>query len=291
MKILLLGASGQVGWELLRTLNVVGDVVATARDGSADVRLDVGDLDAVRAMLDAVAPDVVVNAAAYTAVDKAESEPATALRINADLPGALGEWAASRGALVMHYSTDYVFDGSKAGAYVETDATAPLGVYGSSKLAGDQALLASGCDALILRVSWVYGLRGHNFLRTMQRLLAERDSLNVVNDQIGAPTWCRSIAQASGLIIARLSRDPAARTALRGIYHLSPCGEASWYDFACAIRDAGGFACDIRPIPSSEYPTAARRPGNSRLDAGKLEQVFGIRLPDWRRDLALCLWK
>lgn len=289
MKILLLGSTGQVGWELLRTLSVLGDVVATARDDSADIRLDAGDPDAVRATLDSVVPDVVVNAAAYTAVDKAESEPELAQRINGELPGVIGEWAARHAALVLHYSTDYVFDGSRQGPYVETDPVAPLGVYGHSKLDGDEALLASGCDALILRVSWVYGMRGHNFVRTMQRLMAERDVLNVVNDQIGAPTWCRSIAQATSIVLARAPTDTSRRQSLSGIYHLAPTGEASWYDFALAIRDAGSFDCAVNPIPSSGYPTPVKRPANSRLNSDKLSQVFGVSLPDWRRDLALCL--
>lgn len=288
MKILLLGASGQVGWELRRTLSVLGEIVACTRDASADRRLDVADLDDVRRTLDVVTPDVIVNAAAYTAVDKAQSEPELARRINGEMPSLLGDWAARQHALVMHYSTDYVFDGGKVDAYVETDAPAPINVYGDSKRSGDEALLASGCDALILRVAWVYGRRGSNFLLTMQRLMAERDKVRVVSDQIGAPTWSRSVAQATAAVLARLPTG-ADRRARCGVYHLAPQGEASWYDFAVAIRDASGFDCSVEPIPSSEYPTLAGRPANSRLDSDKLAHTFGVRLPHWRHDLDLCL--
>jgi len=290
MKILLLGATGQVGWELLRTLTVLGELVATSRTGAdGTLPLDVSDLDALRMALDAVAPEVIVNACAYTAVDTAEAEPQAAQRLNAELPEAIGTWAAEHRALVIHYSTDYVFDGYKKSPYVETDQTGPVSVYGQTKLAGDQALLASGCSLLILRVSWVYGLRGQNFLLTMRRLMAERDSLRIVDDQIGAPTWCRTIAQATSAALARLPRDQLAQHGLSGVYHLQPAGSTSWFGFTEVIRERLRLNCTLQPIPSSEYPTPARRPINSCLDSTQLETTFGLALPTWEHELRLCL--
>ena len=289
MRILLLGVTGQVGWELARTLSVMGELITTGRGGRGDLQLDAGDLRQLQATLDSTAPDVVVNATAYTAVDRAESEPERAMLLNAEVPGLIGAWAATHGALVIHYSTDYVFDGSKETPYVETDASNPVSVYGRSKLAGDQALVASGCAALILRASWIYGLRGSNFLLTMRRLMHERSALNIVDDQVGAPTWCRTIAQVTATALARMPDAEDARQALCGVYHLSPGGSTSWFGFATAIQDALGLQCDLHPIPSSEYPTPAGRPMNSRMDAGKLEKTFGLELPGWERDLALCL--
>lgn len=289
MRILLLGVTGQVGWELARTLSVMGELITTGRGGRGDLQLDAGDLRQLQATLDSTAPDVVVNATAYTAVDKAEDEPERAMLLNAEVPGLIGAWAVKHGALVIHYSTDYVFDGSKDTPYVETDATNPVSVYGRSKLAGDQALLASGCATLILRASWVYGLRGSNFLLTMRRLMQERSALNIVDDQVGAPTWCRTIAQVTATALARMPDMNDPRQALSGVYHLSPPGSTSWFGFAMAIRDALGLQCDLHPIPSSEYPTPASRPMNSRMDAAKLKKTFGLELPGWERDLALCL--
>lgn len=289
MRILLLGVTGQVGWELARTLSVMGELRTTGRGGSGDLQLDTGDLKQLQATLDSVAPDAIVNATAYTAVDKAEDEPEHAMLLNAGVPDLIGAWAAKHGALVIHYSTDYVFDGSKDTRYVETDATNPVSVYGRSKLAGDQALLASGCAALILRVSWVYGMRGSNFLLTMRRLMQERSALNIVDDQFGAPTWCRTIAQATSTVLARIPDEDDTRQAISGVYHLSPAGSTSWYGFATAIRDALGMQCSLTPIPGSEYPTPARRPVNSRMDSTKLENAFGLMLSGWEQDLALCL--
>ena len=288
MRILLLGVTGQVGWELARTLSVMGQLITTGR-GGGDLQLDTGDLDQLRATLESTAPDVVVNATAYTAVDKAEDEPERAMLLNAEVPGLIGAWAVKHGALVIHYSTDYVFDGSKDTPYVETDATNPISVYGRSKLAGDQVLLASGCAALILRASWVYGMRGSNFLITMRRLMQERSALNIVDDQVGAPTWCRTIAQVTATALARMPDTNDARQAMSGVYHLSPAGSTSWFGFATVIRAVLGMQCDLHPIPSSEYPTRACRPMNSRMDAGKLQKTFGLELPGWERDLALCL--
>lgn len=292
MRILLLGASGQVGWELTRTLCALGSLVTTQRtidpDDPDQVPLDTSDADAIAAVLDSVRPDVIVNATAYTAVDRAETEPDLAQQLNGEVPGLLGRWAAANDALVVHYSTDYVFDGSKQGAYVESDTPNPLGVYGRTKLAGDEALLASGCRALILRVSWVYSLRGGNFLLTMQRLMSERDSLRIVDDQFGAPTWSRTIAQVTSSMLARLPHL-ADQPDLYGLYHLAPTGSTSWHGFASAIRDRLGLSCELEPIPASEYPTPAARPANSRLDCTRLSEVFGLYLPHWEKELRRCL--
>ena len=289
MKILLLGATGQVGWELARTLSLQGQVVTTSRSGNTDLHLDTGNLSTVGAMLDATAPDVIVNATAYTAVDKAESEPELAMRLNGEVPGVIGTWAANHGALVIHYSTDYVFDGTKDGAYVEADTPNPINVYGRTKLAGDEALLASGCSVVILRVSWVYGLRGSNFLLTMRRLMGERDELSIVDDQIGAPTWSRSIAQVTSLFLAHLPANLDARKAISGVYHFAPSGNTSWFGFATAIRDKLRLDCRLNPIPASQYPTPAARPMNSCMNTQKLELLLNIEPSSWVREMNLCL--
>ena len=290
MKILLLGATGQVGWELAQRLPKLGKVVTTSRSGDGtDLAVDTGDLDQLRMTLDAVAPDVVVNATAYTAVDRAEQEPELAMRLNAEAPALIGDWAATHGALVIHYSTDYVFDGTKDGPYVETDTPNPINVYGRSKLAGDEALLASGCHAIILRVGWVYGMRGSNFLLTMQRLMTERDALKVVDDQIGAPTWCGTIAEATGTVLRKAIAAGNSRGDLNGVYHLAPKGDTSWFGFATAIQDLFKLDCELVPIPTSEYPTAAARPLNSRMDCGKLIGTFGFELPEWYGALRECV--
>lgn len=289
MKILLLGANGQVGWELRKTLAPFGTLTTSARSGNCDRPLDVADLSALTALLEDTRPDVIVNAAAYTAVDQAESEPELARRINAEVPERIGRWAAAQGALVAHYSTDYVFDGTKSTPYVETDTPNPLGVYGRSKLAGDEALLDSGCDALILRVSWVYGTRGRNFLRTMQRLMAERDELGIVDDQVGAPTWCRRIAEATSEALRTMLAADSDRSGLSGVYHFAPAGETSWFGFATAIREAGGFRCKLTPITTPDYPTPAARPADSRLDTAKLRRAFGIEPGSWETDLDTCV--
>jgi dTDP-4-dehydrorhamnose reductase len=211
------------------------------------------------------------------------------MHLNAEVPGLTGRWAATHGAQVFHYSTDYVFDGTKDGPYVETDPTCPINTYGRTKLAGDEALLAAGCAAIILRVSWVYGMRGHNFLLTMRRLMQERDELNIVDDQIGAPTWSRSIAQATSLILAKMPGDVAGRRKLSGVYHFAPSGSTSWYGFATAIRDTLGLECRLNPIPSSQYPTPAARPGNSCMSTEKVENTFKLRLARWEADLRRCV--
>lgn len=290
MRILLLGANGQVGHALHRSLVGLGDIVATTRSGrlpGSQAPCPVADLDrpaALPALIAGVAPDVVVNAAAHTAVDRAESEPDAAFRINAEAVGALADACHARGALLVHYSTDYVFPGDADRPWREDDATAPLGVYGASKLAGEDAVRASGCAHLILRTAWVYGARGHNFLRTMLRLGAERDELKVVADQVGSPTPAPWIAQATALALAR-------RGAQSGTWHLVAGGETSWHGFAGAIFEDARRAGLIDRVPtvhavgSDAYPTAARRPAYSRLDTGKLAADFGIRLPDWRDGL------
>ncbi|MFN3544735.1 MAG: dTDP-4-dehydrorhamnose reductase [Thiobacillus sp.] len=284
MRILLTGVNGQVGWELRRTLAPLGEVIAADRSV-----LDLADTAAIRRSVAALAPDLIVNPAAYTAVDKAESEPELAQAINA---AAAGELAAC-GVPLVHFSTDYVFDGRKAGAYTEADAPNPLGVYGASKLAGEEAVGRANVPHLILRTSWVYGLRGRNFLLTMQRLARERDTLAVVDDQFGAPTWSRLIAEATALVVARWldRRDPGA---MSGVYHLTCGGRTSWHGFTEAIlaqMAAAGEAklARLTPTPTSGYPTAAKRPANSQLDCSKLAETFGVRLPGWETALALCL--
>jgi dTDP-4-dehydrorhamnose reductase len=283
VRILLTGVNGQVGWELQRTLAPLGEVVAADRS-----RLDLSDTAGIRRSVAAIAPDLIVNPAAYTAVDKAESEPDLAHAINAAAPGEV----AACGIPLVHFSTDYVFDGRKPGAYTEADAPNPLGVYGASKLAGEEAVARAGIPHLILRTSWVYGLRGRNFLLTMQKLARERDSLSVVDDQFGAPTWSRLIAEATALAVARWLDRPDL-TATTGVYHLTCGGRTSWHGFTAAIL-AHLAASDAKlarlvAIPSSGYPTPAARPANSQLDCRKLADTFGVRLPDWEQALALCL--
>jgi dTDP-4-dehydrorhamnose reductase len=285
---LLAGPSGQVGWELQRSLAPLGEVIALDRS-----RLDLSQPDLLRETVRAIAPDAIVNAAAYTAVDRAESEPELARAINAIAPGVLAEEAQRLDAILVHYSTDYVFDGTKSEPYVETDPTNPLNVYGRTKLEGERAIGASGCRHLTLRTSWVYGARGSNFLLTMLRLARERrTALRIVDDQIGAPTWARDIAQATAALLARPAL--AARGA-EGLYHLTASGSTSWYGFAQAIFGSpemarlGVVAPAIEAIPTSAYPTPARRPANSRLDCGQLFSRAGVRLAAWDNPLARCL--
>lgn len=284
MKILLTGANGQVGYELLRCLQGLGEIVACDRS-----RLDLADLDQVRDAVRSLEPDLIVNAAAYTAVDRAESEPELALRINAQAPGVMALQAREVGAAIVHFSTDYVFDGAKEGSYSESDRTGPLNVYGETKMLGEQAIVSSGAPYLILRTSWVYGMHGHNFLRTMLRLAAEKDEVRVVADQVGAPTWSRTVAQSTAHILAQAKLGgPKWWRDNRGTYHLSAQGETSWAGFAEAIMDETGSRCRVVPIASGEYPAAARRPLNSRLNCSKLIRRFCL-LPDWRDALSLCL--
>jgi dTDP-4-dehydrorhamnose reductase len=290
-RILLTGANGQVGWELRRTLSSLGEVVAL--DSRA---MNLAEPDAVRQKLREIAPAIIVNPAAYTAVDKAEGEVELARAVNARAPGVLAEEAARLDALLVHYSTDYVFNGSGTTPWREDDACGPLNVYGATKLEGERAIQASGCRHLIFRTSWVYGARGSNFLLTMRRLMRERPELKIVADQIGAPTWCRDLAEATAQVLSQIV-SPASRfedTAPWGVYHMSNAGETSWHGFAEAIQALDEFdetcaPAHLLPIPSSDYPTPAQRPLNSRLNNDKLEQVFGLRLQNWRDALALCV--
>jgi dTDP-4-dehydrorhamnose reductase len=304
MKILVTGVTGQVGHELVRSLQPLGDVVAM--DSRA---LDLADPGAIAATLQAVAPAVVVNPAAYTAVDKAEAEIERARSINAAAPAALARYCAQQGALLVHYSTDYVFDGTRPGCYREDDPTAPANAYGRTKLEGETAIRESGCDHLILRTSWVYSLHGANFLRTMVRLAGSRDHLRIVADQHGAPTPASFIADVTAQLVGRRRADPALRD-WSGILNLAPAGSTTWFEYARLglgiLHQATQAAGDdesrlprpawrvprlptLEPIAASEYPTPARRPANSRLDLGRIEQVFGLRMPSWDTLLATVL--
>jgi dTDP-4-dehydrorhamnose reductase len=284
-KILILGKQGQIAWELQMTLANLGRVTVL---GSQE--LDLANPDAIRAKVRSIQPDIIVNAAAYTAVDKAESEPDLCMSINAIAPGILAELARESQALLIHYSTDYVFDGTKTTPYLETDPTNPLSVYGASKLAGEQAIIQTDCAHLILRTTWVYGNRGKNFLLTILRLAAERKELKIVADQIGSPTWSRSIAVATSQIIAQCRHDLSN---IKGLYNLSAAGKTSWHGFASEIVDRYRslnpelhLAIEqILPIPTTDYPTPAQRPANSVLDNSKLLADFGVQLPDWNLSL------
>lgn len=290
MKILLLGKNGQVGWELQRALVVLGQVFALDRHSTGHCG-DLSNLDGLRATVQAMRPDVIVNAAAYTAVDKAETDRDAAMRINAHAPQVLAEEAAKLGALLVHYSTDYVFDGSGDHTWTEAADPAPCNFYGVTKLAGEKAIVASGCAHLIFRTSWVYAARGSNFAKIMLRLAAERETLSVVNDQIGAPTGAELLADVVACAIPQTLVDPA----LAGIYHLSAAGETSWHLYARFVIDnarASGASLrvnDVQGVPTSAYPTPARRPNNSRLDTGKLRRAFSINLPQWEEGVARML--
>jgi len=283
-RILLLGADGQVGWELRRSLLPLGDVRPCTRQ-----QADFSDLPALRALLAREQPQIIVNAAAYTAVDQAEREPAAAQRINAEAPAVLADYAAASGAWLLHYSTDYVFDGSKPAPYVETDAPNPQSAYGRSKLEGEQAIAASGCRHLILRTSWVYAARGGNFAKTMLRLAAERERLRVIADQFGAPTSAELIADVTALLIQRLRHDPAPER-FSGLYHLTAQGATSWHGYARWVIEharSRGWALRCAPenidaITTADYPLPAPRPANSRLDCGKLQTTFDLHLPPWQ---------
>jgi len=286
MKILLLGCNGQVGWELQRSLLPLGDLIACDFDSPEGTRADFKDPRMVGALVDRVRPDVIVNAAGYTAVDRAESEPDLAALVNATTVGVIADRARSIGALLAHYSTDYVFDGSGEGARDETAPTGPLSVYGHTKLQGEELTGLSGCRHLILRTSWVYAARGHNFIKTILKLASERDSLNVINDQIGAPTGAEFLADATAHIVSRLALGKGEE----GTYHCVAAGETSWFDYARFVIEwarANGLpvkaASDaIKPILTSAYPTPALRPLNSRLSTEKLQRVFGLSAPHWR---------
>ena len=292
MKLLVTGATGQVGWELARSLMPLGEVFALDRS-----RCDLSRPETLAALVAELAPDVIVNAAAYTAVDKAESEEVLATTINGIAVGELARAAKAAGALLVHYSTDYVFDGTKPGPYTEDDPVAPLNAYGRSKLAGEVAIRESGCDHLILRTTWVFSARGGNFMRTMLRLGAEREQLRVVADQHGAPTWARNIADATSHIVARAQHERRDGTFASGIFNLASAGETNWHGFAEAIFAAARNSLpelalkvvSVEPIPASAYPTPAARPPNSRLAADRLAARFGIAMPHWQDALRRCL--
>ncbi len=288
MKILLLGKNGQVGWELQRSLAPLGDVLALDRHST----LYCGDLskpDELAQTVLAYQPDVIVNAAAHTAVDKAESEQELARVLNTDAPAALARAAAQVGAWLVHYSTDYVFDGSGHHARHEDEATGPLGVYGQTKLDGEHAIVASGCPYLIFRTSWVYAARGGNFAKTMLRLAQEREKLSVINDQKGAPTGAELIADVTALALQRLRAKQSSD--LRGIYHLVAAGETTWHGYAShVIEEAkrlnpalGWKVAEVAAVPTTAFPTPATRPLNSRLSTDKLQQAFGLVLPPWQQ--------
>lgn len=286
MKILLFGKNGQVGWELQRALAPLGEVIAPGRDGAAPLNGDIGDPVSLAACVRAVAPDIIVNAAAHTAVDKAESEQALAHALNAQAPQVLAREASMLGAWLVHFSTDYVFDGSGTQPWSEDDPTGPLSAYGRSKLDGEQAILASGCKHLILRTSWVYAARGGNFAKTMVRLAKERTELNVIDDQFGSPTGAELLAD----VTAHALRVAAQRPEVSGIYHAAAQGETTWYRYACHVvayaRAAGVPLAVVReaikPVATSAFPTPARRPANSRLNTAKLRHAFGLVLPAWQ---------
>lgn len=286
MKILLLGKNGQIGWELQRTLTPLGHITAL---GSRE--LDLTNEPAIRSAVRSIRPDLIVNAAAYNYVDKAESEPDLALAINGAAPRILAEEAALTSAMLVHYSTDYVFDGTKKTPYTEQDVTKPINTYGKTKLAGEEAITNTGCRHLILRTSWVYGLRGQNFLLTIMRLAAELNELSIVNDQHGAPTWCRLIAEATALIIA----TGCANQCAEGIYHLTATGETTWHGFAESIinqASSRGLLANkpaLKAISTKDYQTAAQRPKNSLLDSSALYSAYGLKLPNWILSLNLTL--
>ena len=295
MEILLIGQEGQLAFELERTLACLGSVTALGRQ--SPIPLDLQDLKGVSAIVRALKPDLIVNAAAYTAVDNAESHQDLAYRINAEAVAQLAKEAKGLRIPMVHYSTDYVFDGQSTHAYLEDDPTGPLSVYGLSKLQGEIALRDAGIPHLIFRTAWVYGMRGQNFLLTMLRLMKEREVLSIVDDQRGAPTWCRLIAEATALVLSQCIHEERLQLGHRqGTYHLTAGGETTWYGFAEAIRTLGierGYlpeACaTLNAITTAQYPTAARRPAHGVLGTQKLSAAFGIQLPTWDKGLDLCL--
>lgn len=292
MNILLLGKGGQVGWELQRSLSVLGTVTALDFDSQAHCG-DFSRPEGIRDTVRTLRPDVIVNAAAHTAVDKAESEPEFARLLNATTPGVLAEEAARLSAWLVHYSTDYVFDGSGTRPWVETDVPAPLSCYGRTKWEGEQLIQQSGCRHLILRTSWVYAARGGNFAKTMLRLAQERDRLTVIDDQWGAPTGADMLADVTAHAVRQLQQRPQDG----GLYHLVAAGETNWYSYAKFVLDHAVKAqaaikikaTEVAPVPSSAFPTPAVRPHNSRLDTAKLQSTFGIQLPHWQAGVARML--
>lgn len=292
-KILLTGRKGQVGFELQRSLAPLGEVIALDRS-----RCDLVDPESLRAAIRKIRPSIIVNPAAYTAVDKAEADEVTAQAVNGDAPGIIGEEAAKLGALVIHYSTDYVFDGTKTGAYVETDTTNPLSVYGRTKLAGENALIASGARHLIFRTSWVFGAHGANFLKTILRLAREREELRIVADQFGAPTGAAFIADVTAQVLGQFLRSSGRVDFPMGVFHLAAAGKTSWHGYAChtvaIAHKLGMFLAAmpdrILPIPASAYPLPAARPANSLLSTEKLQKAFGVIPPPWQSGVDTALF-
>ncbi len=293
IKILLTGKNGQLGWELRRTLAPLGDVVVLNRE-----EMDLADPDSIRSAIGGVRPDLIVNAAAYTAVDQAESEPELAMAINGIAPGIMAEEAKRRNAGIIHYSTDYVFDGTANRPYREDDAPNPLNVYGKTKLAGERAIQATGVPHIILRTSWVYAARGRNFLLTVLRLAREKKELRIVDDQVGAPTWSRLLAEITSRVVTPFisprSRPAVPMAETGGIYHAVSAGSTSWYGFAAKILEIahGHVALDMPkliPISTSDYPLPAARPRNSCLSNEKITRSFGLAMPSWEESLTLCL--
>ncbi len=288
-QILLTGVNGQLGWELQRTLAPLGKVTALNRQ-----KLDLSNTAAIRSIVQTIKPHIIVNAAAYTAVDKAEEQADIAEAINGETPGVLAEEAKKINALLMHYSTDYVFDGMAANPYIETDATSPQSIYGRTKLAGEKAIQAVDGNYLIFRTSWVYGLRGVNFLKTMLRLAVERKELSIVSDQTGTPTWSRMLAETTSLALSKVLSDPNGLDQYTGTYHVSGAGNTSWFEFAEKIIGKAAKMLQfkppiIKPIPTSAYPTPAPRPAYSVLDNSCFEKQFQLCVPHWEDQLDLCL--
>ncbi len=293
MRVLIFGPSGQVGHELAANAGKLGEIVTAGRS-DADIIMDPLNKDSLEQLFRDVQPDIVINAIAYTAVDKAESDQEQAFLLNSDLPGALADQCEIRDCLLIHYSTDFVFDGTNKEPWSEGDDTHPLSVYGSSKLAGEKAIEISACPYFILRTSWVYGERGGNFLLTMLRLGREREALSVVNDQIGSPTTSHDIAKATISLCEQYIENPDDVKAQKGIYHLSSSGSVSWYGFAKSIFESAAnhellLLKDLSAISSSEYPTAATRPAYSVLNCEKLSMRFNIKMPNWKDSLEQCI--
>ncbi len=295
MRILLTGSTGQVGWELQRSLTTLGEVICVGREAtSPSLRMDLSAPETIRSVIREVKPNLIVNPAAYTAVDKAELEPELAMVVNGIAPGVIAEEAKLLGAGVIHYSTDYVFNGTQATPYTENDETDPQNTYGKTKLAGEQAIQAVGIPHLILRTSWVYGLRGKNFLLTMLKLAREREELKVVDDQVGAPTWSRMIAELTAQIITQSNDSIDFFSDSSGIYNLTSTGQTSWYSFASSIfeHDPNRSKQKLKQliaIPSEQYPTPAKRPAYSSLDTQKITNQFGLTLLSWDKALKLAL--
>lgn len=290
--ILITGKYGQVGWEMQRALLPLGHIVALGRQA-----MNLANNAAIREVIQHIRPDVIVNTAAYTAVDKAEEEQELAMQVNGIAPGVLAEETEQRKALLIHFSTDYVFDGTKQTPYTETDEPKPINVYGASKLAGEQAVRSTNADHLILRTSWVYGCRGNNFLLTMLKLMKERENLHVIADQRGTPTWARLIAETTAQIVKQSLLERQQKTFQSGLYHLTTSGETTWHGFAEKIKDIARKQnkrdvleiCNIAPITTSEYPTPAQRPMNSCMAIAKLQQKYTMIMPSWDKALEFCM--